>query len=104
MNELILALVALIALVGMIVKNTFTTYPVPSRWLAVGLGIIFVTRLLGWITMTFLSRTLTVENFASAYAVNSFMASATLAIAIVFMIAAVFVFRHPQSITDAAQT
>lgn len=88
MNELILALVALIALVGLMLKNTFNTYPAPSRWLAMGLAIIFVTRLLGWIAMTFPSRTLTVENFASAHTVNSLVASATFAIALAFMITA----------------
>jgi cell shape-determining protein MreD len=102
MNELSLALIALLAVVGMILKNTFNKYPAPSRWLAVGLGIIFVTRLLGWITMTFLSRTLTVENFASAHTVNSLVASASFAIALAFMIAAAFVSRRPNTIPDAA--
>lgn len=102
MNELILALVAILALFGMILKNTFNTYPAPSRWLAMGLGIIFVTRLLGWITMTYLSRTLTVESFASAYTVNSLVASVTFAVALVFMIVAAFVSRQTNTIADTA--
>jgi hypothetical protein len=52
--------------------------------------------------MTFLSRTLTVENFALAHTVNSLVASASFAIALAFMIAAAFVSRRPNTIPDAA--
>jgi hypothetical protein len=63
-----------------------------------------VTRLLGWITMTLLSQTLTVENFASAHTANTLVASAIFAIALAFMIAAAFVSRHPNTIADTAKT
>jgi len=104
MNELILALVALVALVVMIRKNTFKTFPAPSRCLALGLGIILVTRLLGWVTMTYLSRTLTIDTFATAHTVIYLVMSTALAIALTCMIAAVFVSRHPSNIVNTVQS
>ena len=103
MTNLILALVAFVALLGMIRKNTFQTFPVPSRWLAIGLALILVTNSLGWFTTVYLSRTLTMETFATAHIVISAITAATSAIAFVLVIAAVFASRQPNGVTSIAQ-
>ena len=104
MNEMIIALVAFVALLAMVWKNSFKTFPVPSRLLAIGLGILIVTRLLGWFTITYFSRTLTVDSFGTAYYLTSLVTTATLVVALAFMIAAVFAARHPKGIVNTVQS
>lgn len=104
MNELILALVAAVALRTMVWKNTFRAFPAPSRLLAIGFGILIVTRLLGWLTITYLSRTLTADTFGTASYLTSLATTATLVVAIAFMIAAVFAARHPKDIVNTMQS
>jgi len=103
MTDLTLTLVAFIALLGMIRKNTFRTFPAPSRWLAIGLVTIVATRALRWLTLMYLSRTVTTETFATTAIAFSVGVGIATAIALGFMIAAVFVSREPNGTANTAQ-
>ena len=103
MTDLILALVAFIALLGMIRKNTFHTIPKPSRWLAIGLGTIVASRTLGWLSMIYLSRTVAVDTYATAHMAISIAMGVASATALAFMVTAVFVSRQPNGPSSVAQ-
>ncbi len=104
MSELMLSLVAFVVLVLMTWKNAFKMFPLPSRLLAMGLGLLVVTPLLSRITIVYFARVLSAESFGTAYFVISLVTSVVFAIALAMMVAAVFAARNQPGIADNAQS
>jgi hypothetical protein len=94
MTDLLLASVAAIALLTMLRMGVFRDFPSPSKWLAVGLGAIVATQVLGWVTLTYLSRVATIASYASSHSVVSYLVTFGTAFAIVCMVIGAFVSRR----------
>ena len=102
MTDLLLASVAAIALVTMLRMGVYRDFPSPSKWLAVGLGAIVATHVLGWVTLTYLSRVTTIASYGSSHSLMSYLVTFGTAFAIVCMVIGAFVSRRPVALGGSA--